>query len=583
LRQTLLVSVCFLAALFGCARKPLTPATPWADVANDSLSFFTTSTDPSGLKVCYVFDWDDGSSATTGYFRSGETAWCSHEFAGTAASSIRVKARNEKGAESPWSPSLKFQPSQTPYIVDTIVGQRRWAVSRWYHASVRVRDPDGDSVAVRFVWDDTSQTDWSGFMASGSVFNDSCRWTTTGPHTLRVALRDKGCMTSQSSEVKTVNVSSIAVVWHNYDIARGYATTPTVGSIDGEPVLFCMSDKDSLDCYYLDGRRRWSVPLPSETKGYAPSLSDDGSHLYFSDWGAGLVCLDARSGEPKWTWEVGGGVTPVVGPQGIIYTVDGGYLCRVHDYGDWAEGEWWRALPEPYDYTPTGVVVGRNGVAYATGYDEERDRSVLVAVDTEGTVLWQDSTHLHTCGAAVIDGRDRILVTNEYGLVCFNPDGTLAWSQPTVDLCTGSTVIGMDDQVIITSFGGWIMAYDSTGRQLWTSALDIGAGNTPCVAQDSTIIACDPEGDYVCCIGNDGQTRWEFSIWDSLDIRDARLRRPEGEDGPSPVIGPNGDLYVACTDGLFCLATGGLKMANTAWPTYNHDNARSGWAGRQQR
>jgi len=33
-------------------------------------------------------------------------------------------------------------------------------------------------------------------------------------------------------------------------------------------------------------------------------------------------------------------------------------------------------------------------------------------------------------------------------------------------------------------------------------------------------------------------------------------------------------------DGICCLAAGNVRLANTAWPTYNHDNARSGWAGR---
>jgi hypothetical protein len=33
----------------------------------------------------------------------------------------------------------------------------------------------------------------------------------------------------------------------------------------------------------------------------------------------------------------------------------------------------------------------------------------------------------------------------------------------------------------------------------------------------------------------------------------------------------------------YCVAIGKARLANTAWPTYNHDNARSGWAGRPQR
>ena len=66
-------------------------------------------------------------------------------------------------------------------------------------------------------------------------------------------------------------------------------------------------------------------------------------------------------------------------------------------------------------------------------------------------------------------------------------------------------------------------------------------------------------------------------------LLDRRLPRTcEGPYGcPSPVIGPNGDLYIVDPDyGLMCIADGGLRMAHTGWPTYNHDAAHSGWAGR---
>ena len=151
-------------ALVGCARKPLTPVTPWADLADDSLSFFTTSTAPGGLKICYVFDWGDGSTTTTDYLMSGDTGYCSHEFADTRVHYVRVMSRNEKGAHSGWSPSLRFRLSQPPQLADTICGLRCGAVDRWYHSSVRVTDPDGDSVAVRFVWGDLPAGSWSTFV-----------------------------------------------------------------------------------------------------------------------------------------------------------------------------------------------------------------------------------------------------------------------------------------------------------------------------------------------------------------------------------------------------------------------------------
>jgi len=567
-------------ALVGCAKKhPLVPVTPWADIANDSLCFFTVSTDPEGLKVCYVFDWGDGNTTTTSLAPSGDTGWCSHEFAGTAVHYIKVKARNEKGVESGWSPSLTFHPSQPPQVVDSIVGLRRWAVDRWYHASVRVTDPEADSVAVRFVWGDLPAAGWSAFVPSGSVVTDSCKWAAIGPHAVRVVLKDKSCAVCRPGEVKTVSVSEMAILWSTYDEDRYYDATPTLGTIDGEPVLYCVS-YDGVDCYTLDGRLRWRAAVTGECT-HAGSVSLDGSRLYLADYDNGLMCLDTRTGQKKWSldWYTID-CTPAIGPDGTIYvTRYAGQLSRIRDCGDSAAVEWIRTIG---DYAVDGVVIGRNGAAYAIGSGGSQYHR-LVAVDSTGAELWHDSTRLYGPTAPpVIDSRDRILVTDEYGyLFCFNPDGTLTWSVSMSEPCGGATAVGRDDEVIVTDNYGWITGYDSTGRQQWASDLDyFGALNTPCVAQDSTIIAYDPDEGYAYGIGIDGQTLWEFSIWDSLDYEKQPARRDEGDGYPSAVIGPNGDLYLASGDGLLCLARAGLRMANTAWPTYNHDNARSGWAGR---
>jgi hypothetical protein len=100
------------------------------------------------------------------------------------------------------------------------------------------------------------------------------------------------------------------------------------------------------------------------------------------------------------------------------------------------------------------------------------------------------------------------------------------------------------------------------------------------VTEDSTLIVYDDNG-HVYGIGDDGSLLWDFSIYDSLGLSRRLPRRLEGDGYTSPVIGPDGDLYLAdeCC-GMTCIAHGGLRVANTAWPTYNHDNARSGWAGR---
>jgi hypothetical protein len=571
--------------LVGCARRPLMPATPWTDAVNDSLGFFTTSTDPGDLKVCYVFDWGDGSTTTTGYFASGDTGCCVHGFGDTRVRYIRVRARNEKGSSSGWSPSLRFRQTHPPELADTIAGRPRWTVDRWYHASVRVTDPDRDSVAVKFVWGDLPAASWTAFHPSGSIITDSCKWSVIGPHTVNVILRDKGGTMISSNAVKTVNVSKMAIMWDTYGEETYYDATPTLGLIDGEPVLYC-GVCDVVDCRTLDGRLRWSAPIP-DGYGYAPSLSADGSRLYLTDYDSGLVCLDSRTGRRVWILDTCfGSYTPALGPDGAIYVVTSSShvygLQRIRDYGDSAAVQWTTPLGD-YGYVDNGAVVGRDGTVYATGYDAFAECSFLEAVDSGGTVLWKDSARMHWGGTPVIDSRDRILVADlSGGLYCFNPDGSLAWNVSTNELDPGSIAVGQNDEVIVTDYSGWIRAFDSNGQARWTSNFRIYGGNTSCVAQDSTVIAFDPGGS-VSAIDHSGQTLWEFSIWDSLGIDKQIPRRLEGQQEPSPVIGPDGDLYLASDCGLVCIAHGGLKMASTAWPTYNHDNAHSGWAGRQQR
>jgi len=283
----------------------------------------------------------------------------------------------------------------------------------------------------------------------------------------------------------------------------------------------------------------------------------------------------------------GGNYTPAIGPDSAIYAVAGpSWICelsRIRDCGDSASVEWTLPLGDcgPYD---NGMIVGRDGTVYAVGYDALAECSFLVAVDSAGNVQWKDSARIKVGGTPVIDSRDRIIAADlSGGLYCFNKDGSLGWSASSDPLWPNCIAVGCDDNVIVIGDDCRVRCFDSQGRQRWISDARVDVySNTPCVMQDSSIIVVDSDG-YSHCIGSAGETLWEFSVWDSLWNEDRRPKRLDGEGYTSPLIGPNGDLYVSAGGALVCIAHGGLKMANTAWPTYNHDNAHSGWAGRQQR
>jgi len=439
-------------------------------------------------------------------------------------------------------------------------------------------------VSVEFIWDGNRDTTWTVFAPSGATFVDSCLWTTTGPHIVSAVARDKGNMAARPESAKTVSVSGMAVVWENYDEELYYYATPTLGSLNGEPVLYGVSGDEALDCFTLDGRRLWSAPLGCEPAGYAPSLTADGERLYIACCDSGLYCLDARTGRKIWSLALSEPVycTPAIGPNNAIYVMASywtGELCRVRDCGDSGVVQWSIPLGDMggnFD----GAVVGSNGNVYAIGYDCLSECSFLVAADSAGTVLWKDSARIKDGGPPVIDGQDRVLISDwSGGVYCFNPDGSLAWSASVGEVCGTSTAIGPNDEVIVTSDDGTIVCLDDNGNRRWSSAVRTYGENTPCVAENA-IIVYDCRG-HVYGLDDAGEVLWDFSIYDSLGLDRRSPRRLEGEGCTSPVIGPNGDLYLAdeCC-GMMCIAHGGLKMAGTAWPTYNHDNAHSGWAGR---
>jgi hypothetical protein len=587
-RGSLAAAAILLALFVGCANQPTAPLTPAADIHNDSLCFFTASTDPSGLKVQCVFSWGDGDTSVSNLTLSGDTVWCNHAFADTGTFRIKARARNERGRQSKWSPECTFHASHPPQLTDTIAGPVRWVIDHWYRVSVRVVDPEGDSVALRFIWSDSTPSAWTAFVPSGSVIADSFRWTTTGQRRLHVALKDKGSMTSLAGQRKILDVADIAVLWDTRDSDYYSETSPTVGMIDGQTVIY-VATEDALMCFDAAGRVRWANFDDYPDTYYAPSLSSDGLHLYVGDLGYGLACFDTRTGRRVWMvdslCDVYG--TPVAGPDGTVYVTNDeaeGTLCKVRDLGDSARVEW--SFPIGLGLGWTSVALGRNGVAYCCRSGDEWVSSALYAVDTSGQMLWADTTSFiwyNYRATPVIDSRGRIVVGDDAGFLrCVNPDGTIAWSRSVGEFYVGGITVGYDDRVFLQKEFGPVLCFDASGSELWEASSPVGYGNynSVCAVSDSSVLVCSDE-DVLFTVTRDGDIGWVYSIWDSLEPGiHLKRHRDEGDECNSPVLGPDGNIYLSGVECLLGIGWHGRTTAATAWPTYNHDPAHSGWAGR---
>lgn len=89
--------------------QPGIPSGQSSGKAGNSYTYSSSTNDPDGHKVHYLFDWDDGTdSGWKGPYNSGETCEASHVWTAEGSYSIKVKAKDEYDVESDWSDSLSI-------------------------------------------------------------------------------------------------------------------------------------------------------------------------------------------------------------------------------------------------------------------------------------------------------------------------------------------------------------------------------------------------------------------------------------------------------------------------------------------
>ena len=84
--------------------KPSTPEGTSLGKAKTTYLYTTSTIDPEGDQVYYLFNWGDGTdSGWRGPYKSGEEANATHNWVNTGTYGIKVKAKDEHGSQSTWS------------------------------------------------------------------------------------------------------------------------------------------------------------------------------------------------------------------------------------------------------------------------------------------------------------------------------------------------------------------------------------------------------------------------------------------------------------------------------------------------
>jgi hypothetical protein len=88
---------------------PSTPSGPERVGPGTSYEYSSTTTDPDGNNVYYLFDWGDGQQSNTGWLASGQTGALSHIWASPGIYGLKVASCDTFGFWSGWSAILYVQ------------------------------------------------------------------------------------------------------------------------------------------------------------------------------------------------------------------------------------------------------------------------------------------------------------------------------------------------------------------------------------------------------------------------------------------------------------------------------------------
>jgi Peptidase family M28/PKD domain len=111
--------------------KPSTPQGTANGKINVVYTYTTSTTDPDGDQVYYLWDWGDGTtSAWLGPYNSGAAISTTHIWIAKGSYNIKVKAKNTYGKESSYSDPL---PITMPYVYKPILQFLEWLFQRFPH------------------------------------------------------------------------------------------------------------------------------------------------------------------------------------------------------------------------------------------------------------------------------------------------------------------------------------------------------------------------------------------------------------------------------------------------------------------
>lgn len=313
-------------------------------------------------------------------------------------------------------------------------------------------------------------------------------------------------------------------------------------------------------------KREWNElgrPLPDGVES-SPAVSADGSTLYIGSDGGKLYSLRSSDGGINWERALGAGISssPAIATNGTIYVGTGdGNLCAVSPTGTIL----WK-------FSTGGIVfsspaIGGDGTIYIGSFDQH-----LYAITPAGDLKWKFETGGAVFSSPAIGADGTIYFgSRDQRMYALNSEGAKIWDFLTNGPVDASPVLGADGTVYFAADRSFYALWPAAGvteRSRWIRDIADTTISTAAIRGDGVLVFGTDSGLVRALNGADGSDAWPAPF-------DTQTRQNIES---SPIVGPDGAIYIGSLDGLVYKITGnGSPLSSFSnWPAFHRDTRHTG-------
>jgi hypothetical protein len=241
-------------------QPPNTPAKPSGTTTgspNVVYTYSSSTTDPEGNQVYYLFDWGDGSNSSwIGPYNSGTTASANHSWSAGGTYQVKVKAKDTWQMQSGWSDALSVLINTPPNKPTKPSGPTTGVPNTSYTYTTSATDPEGDLVYFQWNWGDGNISAWLGPYGSGVTASASHSWSAKGTYQVTVKAKDASSESAVSDPLSVSintppNKPAKPSGTMNGKINIEYSYTSSTTDPDGDQVSYLFDWGDGTNSSWL--------------------------------------------------------------------------------------------------------------------------------------------------------------------------------------------------------------------------------------------------------------------------------------------------------------------------------------------